>query len=40
MVDFPKDLNVSHWNPVGEGHKAMDKEEEANKSDDENDEKK
>ena len=37
MVDFPTDLNVSEWNPVGEGHKAADKKEEANESD--NDEK-
>ena len=28
MMDFPEDLNVSHFNPPGQGYKAMDKEEE------------
>ena len=26
MQDFPKELNLSQWNPEGEGKKAMDKE--------------
>lgn len=39
MQDFPVELNVSQWNPEGQGKKAMDKEADEEQTEDKSEEK-